>query len=170
MVFHHAARMQTGFPRLALPYGTYRSGSLRTSPRFASPRTLRLQGLITLLASFSFRTLWTLFQIQAPLGFSPSESCSLPRSRAPLRAFLLSCRLFGSASEDPLPEPRLQSFAPRGRAALAAGAINAGRSRSSPGVGISEACSLASLLPLRVNSSFALHPQRRSKPPMRTVP
>lgn len=67
-------------------------------------------------------------------------------------------------------QPRLQSFAPFGRAVLAARAINADRRRSSPGVCISEAFSLASLLPLRVNSSFALYNHRRSKPPAYAVP
>jgi hypothetical protein len=36
------------------------------------------------------------------MGLSPSEFCSLPKSRTSLEAFLLSCRLLDTGSEDPL--------------------------------------------------------------------
>jgi hypothetical protein len=152
--FHQAARSQAGSP------GLYPLRHLRirksTSPRLTRPRTFRLQGLITLLAVSSARTLWTIFQIQAPMGFSPSEFSSLPRSRISLETFLLSCRLL-------VPDPksrfqlRLQSFAPPGRAAFAAYVVNVCRNRYSLGVSISGVLSPTSLLPLRVNSSSALY-------------
>jgi hypothetical protein len=58
------------------------------------------------------------------------------------------------------PELRLQSFALDSGAALTVLAINKDRSRSSLGVHIFEAFSLAPLPPLRVDSSFALHNHR----------
>jgi hypothetical protein len=83
--YHHGVSTAPHSPKLApvdfVPYDTYGSGNRRLLPRFTLPEPLRLQGLLTLLAAFSFRSLWTLFQIQAPLGFSPSEFCSPTSSR-----------------------------------------------------------------------------------------
>jgi hypothetical protein len=152
--FHQAARSQVGSP------GLYPLRHLRirksTSPKPTKPRTFRLQGLVTLLAASSARTLWTIFQIQAPMGFSPSEFFSLPRSRISLEIFLLSCRLLVLDPKIQF-QLRLQSFAPPGRAAFTASVVNVCRNRYSLGVSISGVLSPTSLLPLRVNSSFVLY-------------
>lgn len=73
-------------------------------------------------------------------------------------AALLSLAHAWSVSSNP--ELRLQSFALDPGAALTISAINRCGSRSSLGVHISEAFSLAPLSPLRVDSSCALHNHR----------
>jgi hypothetical protein len=157
---HHAAKTQTGSPRLAFP-------TARTDPEvYDHPEAC----LTSYAAPSGFGYPLGVLFLPDPLdrfsGPSAPGVCPfrvlLPSGEpCPFRGLVALLSLICDRIRRSDRKPRLQSFALSGRAVLAAGAVNADMRRSSLGVSISEAFSLASLLPLRVNSSFVLrnHPR-----------
>ena len=167
--FHHAARSQTGFPRLSAP-------TARTDPEvhvhpevcltsFVPPSgfghplgVLLLPDPLDRVSGPSAHGVLP-FRVFLP----PKEPCL---SRDLLALLSLTCHRLRrtDVTHDfrallPLEEP----FSLPVR-------LSTGGRRSSLGVLIFEAFSLASLLPLRVNSSYALHNHRQPKPLAYAVP
>lgn len=104
------------------------------------------------------------------MGFSPSESCSPAKSRVPFETFLLSCRLPVTDSEEPVPTCGYRALLPSPEPFSLPPLLTPAGDFPLLGFRISEAFPLASLLPLRVNSSSALHNHQQPKPLAYAVP
>jgi hypothetical protein len=157
--FHHAARSQTGSLRLSpLRHMRIRKSTMISEACRAS--YVPPSGFGYPPGGFLLPNPLDRFSDPSARGVFPFRVFLPPKEPCLFRDLLLSCRLL-ELDRKTQRSPRLQSFAPPGRAALATRAIKACRYRCALGGLISGVLSPASLLPLRVNSSFALHARFR---------
>jgi hypothetical protein len=140
--FHRAAKRRLaslGF----VSHDAYRCGSLRTYPRFTSPRYVPPAGFDYPLGGFLLPRPLDHFSGPSALGVFPFRvllPCEEPYLSQGLAALLPLVVNAGLSLHRQL---QLQSLAPSARAALTVSAFNADGSRYSLGVSIFEAFSLA---------------------------
>lgn len=121
-----------GSLRLFYPFNTFRIGEFTILSEFASLRRFRFQGLLTFLTVSTSPTLWTIFQVQAFMGLSPSEF-SPPQRSSPLSGFV-ALLLFIKATTFVAASSQLQSFIPFVEPHSLSQPLNQPRSRPSLGV------------------------------------
>jgi hypothetical protein len=167
--FHHAARSQTGFPRLSAPTA-HADPEVHVRPEACLTSFVPPSGFDHPLGVLLLPD--PLDRISGPSahGVLPFRVFLPPKEPCLFRSLvaLLSLTCHRLRRTDVTHDFRAL-LPPEEPFSLLAW-LDANGSRSSPGVYISEAFSLASLLPLRVNSSYALHNHRQPKPLAYAVP